>query len=92
MLLLEQLSSLMLCFSQEQQAQQGAAAAEQQHAAQAEEEEDLSLFEIRRRANIKRNQERMASMGLTPPPLPGQRSITHAFVCLLARSLTCLPA
>lgn len=56
---------------QEKQAQQHVAAAEQQHAVHAEEEEAMSVFEMRRRANIRRNQERMASMGLTPPPLPG---------------------
>ena len=53
------------------------AAAEQQHAADAEEEEDLSLFEVRRRANIKRNQARMASMGLTNAALPGQHLTRH---------------
>lgn len=79
----------MLCVppSQEKQAQQEVAAAEQQRAAQAEEEEDLSVFEIRRRANIRRNQERMASMGLTPPPLPG-----HLFTHPSATSLICTPS
>lgn len=57
---------------QERQAEQDAAAVEERHAAEAEEEEDLSLFEVRRRANIKRNRERMASMGLSPAALPGQ--------------------
>ena len=68
---------------QEKQAQQDVAAAEQQHAAQAEEEEDLSVFEIRRRANIRRNQERMASMGLTLPPLSGQCLLMHLLAYLL---------
>ena len=73
---------LLLFLWQEKQAQQDVAAAEQQHAAQAEEEEDLSVFEIRRRANIRRNQERMASMGLTPPPPSGQ--LIYISTCYLA--------
>ena len=70
---------LLLLVWQDRQAQQDVAAAEQQHAAQAEEEQDLSVFEIRRRANIRRNQERMASMGLTPPLLPGHSTCSSIY-------------
>ena len=51
--------------SQEQQAEQGAKVMAQEQAAEQEEEEDLPLFEIQRRANIKRNRQRMANMGLS---------------------------
>jgi len=61
---------------QERQAEHEAGAAAQQQAAEEEDQEDMSLFEIQRRANIKRNQQRMASMGLPTKaaslPLPGQ--------------------
>ena len=55
--------------AQVKQAEHEAHAAAQQQATQ-EVEEDLSLFEIQRRCNIKRNQQRMASMGLVAKPLP----------------------
>lgn len=61
---------------QDKQAEQGAAVAAQEQAAEQEEEEDLPLFEVQRRANIKRNRQRMANMGLSSKSLemspPGQ--------------------
>jgi len=60
---------------QEKQAEQQATAAAREEADEQEEEEDLPLFEVQRRANIKRNRQRMASMGLSskkpPASLPG---------------------
>ena len=68
--------SAMCHMLQDKQAEQGANVAAQEQAAEQEEEEDLSLFEIQRRANIKRNRQRMATMGLSSKSLevspPGQ--------------------
>ncbi len=55
---------------QEKQAEQQATAAAREEADEQEEEEDLPLFEVQRRANIKRNRQRMASMGLSSKTLP----------------------
>jgi len=68
---------------QEKQAEQQATAAAREETDEQEEEEDLPLFEVQRRANIKRNRQRMASMGLSskklPASLPGE-SFLHLFL------------
>ncbi len=76
---------------QEKQAEQQATAAAREEADEQEEEEDLPLFEVQRRANIKRNRQRMASMGLSskklPASLPGE-SFLQPFLFPLSATLT----
>ncbi|KAL0032292.1 hypothetical protein WJX79_002892 [Trebouxia sp. C0005] len=62
--------ALQASMRREKQAELQAAAAAREEADEQEEEEDLPLFEVQRRANIKRNRLRMASMGLSSKKLP----------------------
>jgi len=75
---------------QEKQAELQTTAAAREEADEQEEEEDLPLFEVQRRANIKRNRQRMASMGLSskklPASLPGL-SFLHLFLYSLSGTL-----
>ncbi|KAL0049698.1 hypothetical protein WJX82_007869 [Trebouxia sp. C0006] len=66
----QQHEALQAGVKREKQAEQQATAAAREEADEQEEEEDLPLFEVQRRANIKRNRQRMASMGLSSKKLP----------------------
>ncbi|DBA96588.1 TPA: hypothetical protein ACH3X1_015451 [Trebouxia sp. C0004] len=66
----QQHEALQASVRREKQAERQATAAAREEADEQEEEEDLPLFEIQRRANIKRNRQRMASMGLSSKKLP----------------------
>ena len=97
----QSLQLALLCIVQEKQAEHETAAAAQQQAAE-EEDEDISILEVQRRANIKRNQQRMASMGLSTKslslPMPGRQSLpppsspppSPSSLLLSIQHLTCL--
>lgn len=67
---------------QEKQAQANEAKRASEQAAMHKEEASLTGLESQRQANIKRNQQRLAEVGLNVKPAPSKLSSTPATACL----------